>query len=313
MNNSPSERDVLSTRGIPRSYYEALFRETDGLKKELETKSVLSSCRGSILATVFMEPSTRTRLSFHFAMVKIGGEVIDFGPVEAASIAKGETFEDTMRMIDGYAPDVIVVRNKVPGSAKLAADICNAPVINGGDGSNEHPTQAMLDLYTMQKIRGSLDGAKIGLMGDLAHSRTTSSLSYALDKFDNVSIFYIAPSELQVRSEVVNALSHAHVEKAETYENIIPKLDFLYVTRLQKERFVEPREYERLKGSYQLDRASLSKHSKLPFIMHPLPRVDELNPDLDTLPIAKYFEQAKNGMYVRAALLKQIVSASRSS
>jgi len=308
MSSAPSDRDVLSTRNIPRKYYEELFIETDSLRKELETKSVLDSCRGCILATIFMEPSTRTRLSFHFAMVKIGGEVIDFGPVEAASIAKGETFEDTMRMIDGYAPDVIVVRNKVPGSAKLAADICGPPVINGGDGSNEHPTQAMLDLYTMRKIRGTIDGAKIGLMGDLAHSRTTSSLSYALDKFDNVSLFYIAPSELQVRPEVVNALSHAHAEKAETYENVIRDLDFLYVTRLQKERFAEPREYERLKGSYQLDRAFLSKYSKLPFIMHPLPRVDELNPDLDALSIAKYFEQARNGMYVRAALLKRTIS-----
>ena len=308
MTNAQSDRDVLSTKTIPRKYYEDLFKETDKLRKELETKNVLDSYRNSILATIFMEPSTRTRLSFHFAMVKIGGEVIDFGSADAASIAKGETFEDTMRMIDGYAPDVIVVRNKVPGSAKTAADICAAPVINGGDGSNEHPTQAMLDLYTIQKIRGTIDGAKIGLMGDLAHSRTTSSLSYALDRFTNVSIFYIAPSELQVRPEVVKSLSHVRAEKLDTYENVIRDLDFLYVTRLQKERFSEPREYEHLKGSYQLDKASISKYSKLPFIMHPLPRVDELNVDLDNLPIAKYFEQAKNGMYVRAALLKRTIS-----
>lgn len=309
MRGTASNRDVLSTSSLPRRFYEELFRETDGLRKKWERKSTLELCAGRILATVFMEPSTRTRLSFQFAMTKIGGKVIDFGPVESTSAAKGETFEDSMRMIDGYSPDVIVVRSKVEGSAKTAADICSAPVINAGDGSNEHPTQAMLDLYTMQKIRGKIDGVKIGLMGDLAHSRTTSSLSYALDKFNHVTVYYIAPSELQIRPEVVSSLKHVVVQKAESYENVIHDLDFLYVTRLQKERFSDPTEYERLKGSYQLNRASLSKYDRLPFIMHPLPRVDELNPDLDTLPAAKYFEQAKNGMYVRATLLKRIVSS----
>lgn len=241
-------------------------------------------------------------------MTKIGGEVVDFGLAEAASIAKGETFEDTLRMVDGYGPSVIAVRAPVQGSAKIAADICAAPVINAGDGQNEHPTQAMLDLYTMRKIRGSLDGLRIGLMGDLAHSRTTSSLSYALDRFDDVTIHYIAPSELQVRPDVLEALKHVHAEKEESYEKVIRNIDFLYVTRLQKERFSDPHEYERLKGSYKLDRNSLTKYEKIPYIMHPLPRVDELNKDLDDLPAAKYMEQAKNGMFVRAALLKGILS-----
>ena len=275
----------------------------------MERKSVLDICAGSVLATVFMEPSTRTRLSFQFAMTKIGGDVIDFGSVEATSTAKGETFEDSMRMIDGYSPDVVVVRSKVVGAAQVAADICAAPVINAGDGSNEHPTQAMLDLYTMQKNRGKIDGIKVGLMGDLAHSRTTSSLSYALDKFNDVTVYYIAPSELQIRPEVIESLKHVQVKKEENYEKIISELDFLYVTRLQRERFTNAGEYDRLKGSYQLNRASLSKYQKLPFIMHPLPRVDELNPDIDELPVAKYFEQAKNGMYIRAALLKRIISS----
>jgi aspartate carbamoyltransferase catalytic subunit len=149
-----SNRDVLSTRDIPRKYYEELFKETDRIRKALAKKSMLDSCKGSILATVFMEPSTRTRLSFQFAMVKVGGYVIDFGPVESAAIAKGETFEDTMRMIDGYEPNVIVIRSKVVGAAKTAADVCEVPVINAGDGSNEHPTQAMLDLYMMEQKSG---------------------------------------------------------------------------------------------------------------------------------------------------------------
>ena len=303
------DKDILSTLSFPRRFYEDLFRETDAIRKRLQRKSALSICAGRILATVFMEPSTRTRLSFQFAMTKIGGSVVDFGPLESTSTAKGETFEDSLRMIDGYSPDAIVVRSKAEGAAKKAADICSAPVINAGDGSNEHPTQAMLDLYTIQKVRGKIDGLKIGLMGDLAHSRTTSSLSYALDKFNHITIYYIAPSELQIRPEVAAALKNIKAEKAESYENIVNDLDFLYVTRLQKERFSNPTEYERLKGTYQLSRASLSKYSHLPYIMHPLPRVDELNSDIDELPAAKYFEQAKNGMYVRAALLKRILSS----
>jgi len=301
-------RDVLSTLSIPRKFYEDLFRETDGLKKRLERKSALGLCSGRVLATIFMEPSTRTRLSFQFAMTKLGGAVVDFGPLESTSTAKGETFEDSMRMIDGYSPDVIVVRSKLEGAARNAAEICSAPVINAGDGSNEHPTQAMLDLYTIQKTRGKIDGLKIGLMGDLAHSRTTSSISYGLDKFNHVTIYYIAPPELQIRSEVASLLKNVKVEKTDRYENVINDLDFLYVTRLQKERFNNTSEYEKLKGSYQLNRTSLSQFERLPFIMHPLPRVDELDPDLDKLPAAKYFEQAKNGVFVRAALLRRIIS-----
>ena len=308
MRPAPSDRDVLSTLSVPRKFYERLFRETDTLRRQLAKRKILNLCAGRILATVFMEPSTRTRLSFQFAMTKIGGRVIDFGPIESTSTQKGETFEDSMKMVDGYSPDVIAVRSKVGGSAKLAAEICSTPVINAGDGSNEHPTQAMLDLYTIWKTRGKIDGTKIGLMGDLAHSRTTSSLSYALDKFNDVTIYYIAPTELQIKPGVVSMLRHVEVRKAESYESVIQECDFLYVTRLQKERFSDPAEYERLKGSYRLSEATLGKYTKEPFIMHPLPRVDELNPDLDALPIAKYFEQAKNGMYVRATLLEQILS-----
>ena len=301
-------RDILSTKDFSRSFYENLFKETDRVVRGLKKNRIFRYGKGSILATIFLEPSTRTRLSFHYAMTKLGGEVIDFGLAEAASIAKGETLEDTIRMVDGYGPNVVAIRTPITGSAKIAADICSAPVINAGDGQNEHPTQAMLDLYTVLKIRGRIDGLKVGLMGDLAHSRTTSSLSYALDRFDDITVFYIAPSELQVRPEVTQSLKHVRVERAESYEKVISELDFLYVTRLQKERFGDPSEYDRLKGSYKLDKSSLAKYGKTPYIMHPLPRVDELNKDLDDLPTAKYFEQAKNGMYVRAALLKQVLA-----
>lgn len=300
-------RDVISTREIGREALDGLLTDADGLRLAMEGGGTLDVLRGKLLATVFLEPSTRTRLSFQFAMVKAGGQVIDFGLAEAASIAKGETFEDTMRMVDGYSPDVIVVRNRTPGSAGVAADICRAPVVNAGDGSNEHPTQAMLDLYTIKRVRGSIDGVRIGMMGDLTHSRTTTSLSYALDKFDGVRITYIAPGELQVRPEIVASLRNAKPSFAGTYQEVIEGLDFLYVTRLQKERFADVTEYEKLKGSYQLSRSSLAPFKKVPFLMHPLPRVDELSADLDGLPVAKYFDQARNGMFVRAALIKEIL------
>ena len=299
-------KDILTTKNIGRDTLETLFAETDATRSQIAGRGLLEQCNGAVLCTGFMEPSTRTRLSFHFAMVRLGGTVIDFGPAEAASIAKGETFEDTMQMVDNYSPDVIVVRNKSPGSAGIAANICAAPVINGGDGPNEHPTQAMLDLYTMKRIRGELDGLKIGLMGDLAHSRTVSSLSYALDAYD-AEIAYIAPHELQVKKEVIESLRKARIQMVESFDSVMEQLDFLYVTRLQKERFADPKEYEKFKGSYILSRKSLSKYSRIPYIMHPLPRVDELSSDLDTLPEAKYFEQAKNGVFVRAALLKQVL------
>jgi aspartate carbamoyltransferase catalytic subunit len=300
-------KDVISTKEIGREALDGLLADADDVRLAMERGGMLDVLRGKVLATVFLEPSTRTRLSFQFAMVKAGGQVIDFGLGEAASIAKGETFEDTMRMVDGYSPDVIVVRNKTPGAAKTAADICGAPVVNAGDGSNEHPTQAMLDLYTIKRVRGSIDGVRIGMMGDLTHSRTTSSLSYALDKFDGVQITYIAPKELQVRPEIVAALRSAKSSFAETYHEVVEGLDFLYVTRLQKERFADPAEYEKLEGSYRISSSSLAPFKKVPFLLHPLPRVDELSTDLDGLPIAKYFDQARNGMFVRAALIKEIL------
>ena len=299
--------DILTTRNIKREDLDILFDDADAVRRSIAKQGILTIGKGKILATVFLEPSTRTRLSFHFAMVKLGGMVVDFGPAEAASIVKGETFEDSMRMVDGYSPDVIVVRDRNVGAAQAAADVCDAPVINAGDGANEHPTQAMLDLYTMKRIRGSIDGLRIGLMGDLAHSRTIRSLAYALDSYDDVQIIFIAPNELQVQNDVLASLRSAKYRLIERLDPAAEELDFLYLTRLQKERFRNHAEYERLKGSYILNREMISKFGKQPNIMHPLPRVDELNQDIDMLPVAKYFEQARNGMFVRSALLKQVI------
>ena len=300
-------KDIISALDITREDVERLNQLADKLRDEINKKGVLDYAKNKIMATVFIEPSTRTRLSFQFAMVKIGGTVIDFGPAEASSMMKGESFEDTMRMVDGYDPDVIVLRQSVPGNAALAAKICKAPVINAGDGWNEHPTQALLDIYTIWRIFGRIDGLKIGIMGDLKYGRTQSSLSYLLSKFKDVTIYYIAPKQLQIREEVLKKIGNTKYVQAERPEEVIEELDVLYVTRLQKERFEDQSEYERLKGSYNINRAFLEKFKKIPIIMHPLPRVFELSTDVDDLPQAKYFEQAKNGVYIRAALIKEVL------
>ena len=300
-------KDIISALQFERAEVEGLFRLADQLRKEISEKGVLDYAKGKVLATVFLEPSTRTKLSFQFAMIRLGGEVIDF-EVSASSLAKGETDVDTLKIIDGYDPDVIVLRQKKPHFPEEIAGMIKAPIINGGDGPNEHPTQALLDVYTIWRELGKVDGLTIGIMGDLKYGRTPSSLSYLLSKFNDITIYYIAPNVLQIREEVLK-----NIEGKVTYyqvndvSEVMEKLDVLYVTRLQKERFKDPSEYERLKGSYKIDKEFLSKFKRIPIIMHPLPRVWELGSGVDELPQAKYFEQAKNGMYVRAALIKEVL------
>jgi len=300
--------DVLSALQFTRSDIEKLISIAEDLRKRLDNGERLDLARGRVLFTAFFEPSTRTRLSFQFAMVKLGGSVVDLGPEEVTSRAKGESPEDTLRTVDSYNPDVIVVRHREPGFAAKAAEICRAPVINAGDGYNEHPTQALLDVYTIWRSLGHVDGVTVGLMGDLKYGRTISSLSYALSNFRDVTIYFISPPALRPREEVLKVLDERRVryEFAERLEDVADKLDVLYITRLQKER-MSPEEYERLKGSYIVSREALSKLRKIPLLMHPLPRVWELTPDVDVLPQAIYFEQAKNGLYMRMALLKTIL------
>jgi len=300
--------DVVSALQFTRSDIERLIALAENLRKRVEMSEKLDIARGRVMFTAFFEPSTRTRLSFQFAMVKLGGLVVDLGPEEVTSRAKGESPEDTLRPVDSYEPDLIVVRHSEPGFAAKAAEICRAPVINAGDGYNEHPTQALLDVYTIWRFLGRVDGIAVGMMGDLKYSRTVSSLSYALSNFRDVAIYFISPRDLQPREEVLKVLDQRRVkyEFAERLEEVGDKLDVLYVTRLQKER-MKPEEYERLKGSYIVSRELLSKLKRIPLIMHPLPRVWELTPDVDTLPQAVYFEQARNGLYIRMALIKAIL------
>ncbi|WP_440059498.1 aspartate carbamoyltransferase [Thermogladius sp. 4427co] len=301
-------QDLISALQFSRGDIEYLIRVAEELRKRVESGERLDIARGRVLFTAFFEPSTRTRLSFQFAMIRLGGTVVDLGPEEVSSMAKGESPEDTLRTVDGYGPDIIVVRHREPGFAAKAAQICKTPVVNAGDGYNEHPTQALLDVYTIWRVFGRVDGLRVGMMGDLKYGRTISSLSYALSNFRDVEIYFISPKELQPREEILRVLDQRRVryELYEKPDDVIEKLDVLYVTRLQKER-MKPEEYERLKGSYIISYDYLKKFSKIPVLLHPLPRVWELTPDVDILPQAMYFEQARNGLYMRMALIKEII------
>jgi len=262
---------------------------------------------GKILGTLFFEPSTRTRLSFESAMHRLGGSVLGFADAKMSSQTKGESLSDTIRMVECYC-DAIVIRHPMEGAARLAAETAHVPVINGGDGSNQHPTQTFLDLYTIRKSTGRLDGLKVGFFGDLRYGRAVHSLTKALLHFD-VDLTFIGPSMLRLPAElrdIVRARGRASRE-VENLQDAGP-LDVLYVTRIQKERFPDLADYERMKNAYRLDRAAAERFGPDLKILHPLPRVTEVDPDVDALPGALYFEQAKNGVTVRKALLSLLLS-----
>jgi|TARA_Y100000310_G_scaffold93932_1_gene91548 aspartate carbamoyltransferase catalytic subunit len=263
--------------------------------------------KDKILATLFFEPSTRTRLSFMSAMEQLGGKVMGFANTGTTSIKKGETLWDTIKMVEAYA-DVIVIRHPLEGSARLAAEASSKPIINAGDGANQHPTQTMLDLYTIQKVKGKLNNLHIGLLGDLKYGRTVHSLATALSHFNPI-FYFIAPQALQMPQTYLDELKEKKI-KFYTTPNLLKvskKLDVLYVTRIQKERFPDPVEYEKYKGIYKLDASLLPNIKKNLKIMHPLPRVGEIDPSLDETEHAIYFEQAANGIPVRKALLALVL------
>ena len=262
---------------------------------------------GKILGTLFFEPSTRTRLSFESAMHRLGGGVVGFADAKMTSQTKGESLADTIRMVECYC-DAIVIRHPSEGAARLAAETARIPVINGGDGSNQHPTQTFLDLYTIRKATGRLDGLRVGFFGDLRYSRTVHSLAKALLHFD-VEQTFIGPPMLALPDDLRATVRDARrlAREVEALDDARP-LDVLYVTRIQKERFPDPSDYERMKNAYRLDRAAAERFGPDLKILHPLPRVTEVDPDVDALPGALYFEQAKNGVTVRKALLSMILS-----
>jgi len=263
-----------------------------------------------IMATLFYEPSTRTRFSFETAMHRLGGHVISTeNAAEFSSVAKGETLEDTIRILNGYA-DVIVIRHKEVGSAKRAAGVSRVPVINAGDGAGQHPTQALLDLYTIRKEIGSIDGLRIAMVGDLAQGRTVRSLAYLLSKFRGVSMYFVAPPLLKMKEDILEHLRERNVTFVEetALDKVLPEVDVVYQTRVQKERFGDRiADYEKCRGVYIINQETLRLMKPKSIIMHPLPRLDEITMEVDQDPRAAYFRQAQNGLYVRMALLAQVL------
>jgi aspartate carbamoyltransferase catalytic subunit len=265
---------------------------------------------GTVLGLCFFEPSTRTRMSFDTAMKRLGGRTVDMGPVDSTSVKKGESLADTVRVVEGYA-DAIVLRHPLEGAAKMAAEFVDVPVINAGDGAGQHPTQTLLDLYTIRENAG-LDDLTIGVMGDLKYGRTVHSLAEALTNFD-VRQHFISPESLQLPRSVRYDLHAAGAQVREHTElsEVLSELDVLYVTRIQRERFPDENEYRKVAGQYQIDADDLAAAKESLTVMHPLPRVDEIAPEVDETTHAKYFEQAHNAVPVRMALLDMLLEGHR--
>ena len=262
-------------------------------------------CDGKILATLFYEPSTRTRLSFESAMMRLGGKVLGFSSADSSSAAKGESVADTIRMISGYA-DIAAMRHPKEGAPYVAARYAGIPVINAGDGGHQHPTQTLTDLLTTRRARGGMNGVTIGLCGDLKFGRTVHSLIKSLVRYDDVNFVFISPEELRVPSYILKevVIPSGHPWKAvQAMEEVMPELDILYMTRVQRERFFNEEDYVRLKDSYVLTKKKLDQGKKDLAVLHPLPRVNEIAPEVDEDPRAMYFTQARNGVYVRMALI----------
>jgi aspartate carbamoyltransferase catalytic subunit len=302
-------RHVIEAQQFDRDLLESIFSVT----KEME--DVVSHYGSNILqrrimATLFYEPSTRTRLSFESAMHRLGGAVITTESARMfSSAAKGETLEDTIRILEGYA-DVIVLRHFESGSARRAADVANVPIINAGDGPGQHPTQALLDLYTIKKEIGRLDDISVAMVGDLANGRTARSLAYLLARYSNVRIHFVAPRVVRMKQDIKDYLTRHNIfwQETEDLRDVVQSADVVYQTRIQKERFADRTEdYLAAKGRYIIDRPLLELLPETGIVMHPLPRVDEISKEVDSDPRCAFFRQAHNGLYVRMALLKTLL------
>jgi len=264
---------------------------------------------GKVVASLFFEPSTRTRLSFETAINRLGGRIIGFSDAGSSSVSKGETLHDTIRMVSNYV-DLIVMRHHLEGSARYAAEVADVPVINAGDGANQHPTQTLLDMYSILKTQGTLDNINIFMIGDLKYGRTVHSLLMALSEFENPIFNFIAPEELAMPEEYKLFLKEKGIrffEHTEINENI-NHADIIYMTRVQKERFMDPIEYEKVKNVYILKNNMLNDTKPNMRILHPLPRINEIHPDVDKNEKAYYFTQAKNGVYTRQAIISHILN-----
>lgn len=267
-------------------------------------KKYAHACDGKVLATCFYEPSTRTRLSFESAMLHLGGQILGFSDAASSSASKGESVSDTIRIISCYA-DICAMRHPKEGAPMVAAEKSGIPVINAGDGGHQHPTQTLTDLLTIRTLKGRLDNITIGLCGDLKFGRTVHSLIHALIRYENVKFIFISPEELKVPDYITDMLKAGNIpyEEVIRLENVMPQLDLLYMTRVQKERFFNEEDYVRLKDFYVLDAAKMALANADMLVLHPLPRVNEISVEVDNDPRAVYFKQAQFGVYVRMALI----------
>jgi len=296
---------IISARDFERDDIEYILEKARQMMKIGKKSKILE---GKILATLFFEPSTRTRLSFESAMYRLGGNVIGFQSGDVSSVKKGESVADTIRTVENYC-DCIVIRHFLEGAARLAKKFSKVPIINAGSGSGEHPTQALLDLLTITQELGKLDGLNIGIMGDLKYGRTVHSLAVLLSNYD-VNIYFISPRELMLRNRDKDFLQQRRVKYKEItdYRKILNVLDVLYVTRIQKERFADIEEYEKIKDIYIFTPQDLQETKENFKIMHPLPRVTEISPEIDNSPKAIYFKQTYYGIPMRQALLTELMS-----
>ncbi|XP_047338536.1 aspartate carbamoyltransferase, chloroplastic-like isoform X2 [Impatiens glandulifera] len=310
LGNKFEVEDVIEARQFDRDTLSAIFEVANEMEKIVKNSGGSQILKGFLMATLFYEPSTRTRLSFESAMKRLGGEVLTTENArEFSSAAKGETLEDTIRTVEGYS-DIIVMRHFESGAARRAAATASIPVINAGDGPGEHPTQALLDVYTIEREIGKIDGISVGLVGDLANGRTVRSLAYLLAKYKDVKIYFVAPEVVRMKDDIKDYLTSQGVtwEESDDLIEVASKCDVVYQTRIQKERFGERIDlYEEARGKYIVDTSILNVMPKHAVVMHPLPRLDEITVDVDDDPRAAYFRQAKNGLYIRMAILKLLL------
>jgi aspartate carbamoyltransferase len=307
-NNDFYGQDILAVSQFNRANLGQIFKLADEIKKIVNERGGLHLLRRRVMAAVFYEPSTRTSSSFITSMERLGGSVIPItSGVQFSSVSKGETLADTMRVLEQFA-DVIVLRHPEVGAAQIAANATKCPVINAGDGIGEHPTQALLDLYTIMNEQGSLDGITVTMVGDLLYGRTVHSLAKVLCNYDDVKIRCVSPDRLKFPETFIEGIKETGVdiEESSNLDDFISESDVLYVTRVQQERFEDQAEYESLKDSFIINTDTLQKMKSKATIMHPLPRINEIAPEVDSDPRAAYFRQVRNGLFIRMALLAAV-------
>jgi aspartate carbamoyltransferase catalytic subunit len=296
-------RSLISINDFSKEEYIKILDIAEDFEKNPRQKIL----ENNVIATLFFEPSTRTRLSFESAISQLGGKIIGFTDAASSSVSKGETLMDTIKTVANYS-DLIVMRHPLDGSARWASEVAGVPIINAGDGANQHPTQCLLDLYSIRKTQGTLENIHIAFVGDLKYGRTVHSLVIALTQF-NATFHLVSPEELKLPSAIKKYIKDAglNYHQYTSIEAIVDQVDILYMTRIQKERFADPMEYERVKNSYILKNEMLENSKPSMRILHPLPRVNEIEEAVDKNPKAYYFQQAKNGVYVREALIASIL------